>query len=162
MDIVIKTMETDDEIRGKAYVHWKAWQEAYRGIVDQQYLDGMTLEKCESIAYRWLDNILVTKDGDSVVGFAGYGKARDDDLENAGEVFAIYILSDYYGRGVGYALMQAALARLADYSQVAVWVLKDNKRAIRFYERCGYRFDGREQTLRLGSPIVEARMVLKK
>ena len=105
MDIVIKKMEAEDEIKGKAYVHWKAWQEAYRDIVDRQYLDGLTLEKCEGIAYRWPDNILVAKDGDSVVGFVGYGKARDDDLDNAGEVFAIYILAAYYGRGVGYALM---------------------------------------------------------
>ncbi len=28
---IIKPMETDEEIRGKAYVHWKAWQEAMQG-----------------------------------------------------------------------------------------------------------------------------------
>ena len=33
-DILIKPMETEDEIRGKAFVHWKSWQESYRGIVD--------------------------------------------------------------------------------------------------------------------------------
>ena len=27
MNIVIKKMETDAEIKGKAYVHWKSWQE---------------------------------------------------------------------------------------------------------------------------------------
>ncbi|WP_022778856.1 hypothetical protein [Butyrivibrio sp. AE3009] len=46
MSIEIKKMETDDEFKGKAYVHWKGWQEAYTGIVDQGYLDGLTLEKC--------------------------------------------------------------------------------------------------------------------
>lgn len=34
MDIIIKPMESDSEIRGKAYVHWKAWQDAYSGLVD--------------------------------------------------------------------------------------------------------------------------------
>ena len=144
MNVTIKKMETDDEIKGKAYVHWKSWQEAYPGIVDQQYLDELTLEKCESIAYRWLDNIIIAKDGDAVVGFAGYGKYRNDELENTGEVFAIYILAEYYGRGVGYRLMQEALSQLADYPKIAVWVLKDNKRAINFYKRCGYRLDGRQ------------------
>ena len=162
MNVTIKKMETDDEIKGKAYVHWKSWQEAYPGIVDQQYLDELTLEKCESIAYRWLDNIIIAKDGDAVVGFAGYGKYRNDELENTGEVFAIYILAEYYGRGVGYRLMQEALAQLADYPKIAVWVLKDNERAINFYKRCGYRLDGREEILQLGSPVTEVRMILER
>ena len=59
MDITIKKMETDDEIRGKAYVHWKSWHEAYRGIVSDAYLDGMTLEKCTDIAFKWPDNLIV-------------------------------------------------------------------------------------------------------
>ena len=162
MNIVMKKMESDDEIKGKAYVHWKSWQEAYPGLVDQRYLDSLTLDKCEKTAYRWLDNIIVAKDGDSVVGFVGYGKYRDDELENAGEVFSIYILSEYYGKGVGYRLMKAALSQLTEYPRIAVWVLKNNQRAIRFYERCGYRFDGREEMLVLGSPVIEARMLLER
>ena len=155
-------METDDEIKGKAYVHWKSWQEAYPGIVNQQYLNELTLDKCESIAYRWLDNIIIAKDGDAVVGFAGYGKYRNDELENTGEIFAIYILAEYYGRGVGYRLMQKALSQLSDYPKIAVWVLKDNKRAINFYKQCGYRLDGREEILQLGSPVTEVRMILER
>jgi len=54
--------------------------------------------------------------------------------------------------------MQAGLGKL-DYPQVAVWVLKDNIRAIKFYEKCGFRFDGREEELALGTPIVEVRMI---
>ena len=155
-------METDDEIKGKAYVHWKTWQEAYRGLIDQEYLDGLSLEKYESIAYRIPDNTAIAKDGDAVVGFVSYGKYRKEDLENTGEVFAIYVLAAYYGRGVGYRLMQEALSQLADYPEIAVWVLKDNKRAIHFYERCGYRLDGREETLQLGSPVTEVRMILNR
>ena len=53
MNIELKKMETDDEIKGKAYVHWKSWHEAYPGLVDQGYLDAMTLEKCEKMAYSY-------------------------------------------------------------------------------------------------------------
>ncbi len=114
------------------------------------------------MAYRWTENMIVAKDGDRVVGFAGYGASRDDDLDGAGEVFAIYILPDYYGKGVGYRLMKEAVARLEDHDRIAVWVLKENERAIRFYERFGYRFDGREETVTLGTPATEVRMILER
>ncbi|MEE3471918.1 MAG: GNAT family N-acetyltransferase [Butyrivibrio hungatei] len=44
----------------------------------------------------------------------------DEELPEAGEIFAIYILEEYYGTGVGQALMQAGLDEL-DYPVVAVW-----------------------------------------
>ena len=49
MEIIIKPMETEDEIRGKAFVHWKSWQESYRGIVDDGYLDRMISTGIQSI-----------------------------------------------------------------------------------------------------------------
>ncbi len=45
LNITIKPMESENEIKGKAYVHWKGWHEAYSGIVNQAYLDNFTLEK---------------------------------------------------------------------------------------------------------------------
>ena len=58
--------------------------------------------------------------------------------------------------------MQEGLAKLEDYPQIAVWVLKENKRAIEFYKRCGFEFDGREEEIKLGTPVVEVRMVLDR
>ena len=55
MSILIKKMETDEEIRGKAYVHWRSWQETYPGMMDEAYLDSRTLGKCEEQAFRWRD-----------------------------------------------------------------------------------------------------------
>lgn len=159
MKITVKKMETDDEIRGKAYVHWKSWQEAYPGLVDQEYLNQLTLEKCETISYKWTENILIAKDEEKVVGFAGYGKYRNEELENTGEIFAIYILKDYYGKGVGQILMKEALDMIKEYPKTAVWVLKGNDRAIRFYEKCGFQCDGREEEIKLGTYVTEIRMI---
>ena len=69
--ITLKKPETDEELRGKAYVHWKAWHEAYPGLVSDAYLRTLTLEKCEEMAFRQTDGILIAKDGDSAVGFVG-------------------------------------------------------------------------------------------
>ena len=158
MDIELRKMETDDEIRGKAYVHWKAWHEAYPGLVDQGYLDAMTLEKCEKMARSWTDNLIVAKDKGRVIGFVGYGD-RGAEAPDTGEIFALYVLSEYYGKGVAQQLMRAGLDRLKDYPRVCLWVLKKNKRAIRFYRKFGFVPDGEEMISKV-IKAEEIRMVL--
>ncbi len=161
-NVVIKKMESEDEINGKGYVHYKSWHETYTGLIDSDYLERQTLEKCIATAHRWPDNILVAKDGDKVVGFVGYGTYRDDTLPACGEVFAIYVLAAYHGQRVGYELMKAAIEKLSAYKKVAVWVLKGNERAIRFYKRFGFRFDGTEAEIMLGTPNTELRMIFER
>ncbi len=158
--IVIKKMETEDEIKGKAFVHWKSWQEAYPGMIGKQYLDRLTIEKCEQIAFNWQDGMLIAKDGERVIGFVGYGH-REEDSPECGEVFALYVLSEYYGKGVGLRLMEDALERLKGYAEICLWTLKENKRAIRFYRKCGFVPDGREKTSKTIA-AEEIRMVLKR
>ena len=155
MEIEIKKMETDEEVRGKAYVHWASWHAAYTGLIDQAYLDKLTPEKCEEIACRWPDNILIAKDGERVLGFLGFG----DEGADTGVIFALYVLPEYWGTGVGQKLMEAGLTKLSAYPKIALWVLKGNARAIRFYEKNGFRADGEEKDLAaLGAS--EIRMIL--
>ena len=162
MNITIKKPETDEEIEGKGYVHYKSWQETYPGLIDQKYLDSMSVEKSVAVAYRWRDDdMFVAKDGEAVVGFVCFGKCRDDDLTDAGEIYAIYVLAKYYGKGVGRALMDAALEQLVQ-PRVAVWVLQGNERAIRFYRKCGFVLDGMKKALKLGTAVYELRMVLNR
>ena len=160
MSIVIKKMDTEDEIKGKAFVAWRSWHEAYPGLVSQEYLDNLTLEKCEKVAFRLTDGFFVAKDDNQVVGFIGFGD-RGEEAPETGEVFALYVLSEYYGKGVGRELMNKALQQLQGYSTICLWVLKENKRALRFYQKCGFTPDGEE----LVSPncgATEIRMVLAR
>lgn len=159
VNIQIEPMLSDEDINGKAYVHWKSWHETYTGLVDPAYMEKLTLEKCIDIAHRWPQNLLVAKHNNKIIGFVGYGEHRDDALTNCGEVFAIYVLADYHGQKVGYTLMNAALEKLSAYDKIAVWVLKGNEKAIRFYEKFGFRFDGRSQEIMLGAPNTELRMI---
>ena len=160
--IVIKLAETDEELCGRGYVHCTAWQEAYRGIVCDRYLDTMTVEATTVRARKFPENTLVAKDKDKVVGFAVYSPSRDEDLPDAGEVDAIYVLSEYYGRKVGYRLMNEAISRLSEFDTIFVWVLEKNERAIRFYHRYGFEFDGSKKEWNLGTPVTIVRMVKKR
>lgn len=137
-------METDEEIRGKAYVHWSGWRTAYPGLVSSEYLNKLTLETCEQKAFLWRDNLLVAKEGERVIGFVGYG-GRGEAEPDTGEVFALYVLPEYWGTGVAQKLMEAALSELSAYPKIALWMVKGNARANRFYEKCGFRPTGREK-----------------
>lgn len=156
MDISIIPMTTQQDMDGKGYVHWKSWQETYTGLVDSAYMERLTLERCVEMAHRWPRNILVAKDGEQIVGFVGYGESE---TPHWGEVFAIYVLGEYHGQKIGYKLMNAAFEKLSGYNKIAVWVLKGNEKAIRFYERYGFRLDGAEKEIILGTPNTELRMV---
>ena len=156
-------LSSEQEARAKASVHHEAWKEAYRGLIDQAYLDARTLELSETFAlraYREGCKTLLAKVDDRVVGFADYGPYRGDDLPDAGEVYAIYLLESYYRQGIGTLLMRKALACLRQYPRVVVWVLEGNGRAISFYRSFGFEFDGSEKQLVLGNPVTEQRMVL--
>ena len=143
-------------------MHCTAWQEAYRGIVCDRYLDSMTVEATTARARKFPENTLVAKDKEKVVGFAVYSLSRDEDLMDAGEVVAIYVLSEYYGHKIGYRLMNEAVSRLSEYNTIFVWVLEQNERAIRFYHRYGFEFDGCKKQLNLGTPVPAVRMILKR
>ena len=160
--IIIKSAETDEELCGRGYVHCTSWQEAYRGIVCDRYLDTMTVEATTARARNFPDNTLVAKDKEKVVGFAVYGPSRDEDLTNAGEVVAIYVLKEYYNKKIGYRLMNEAISRLGEYNTVFVWVLEKNERAIRFYQKYGFEFDGCKKQLNLGTPVSAVRMIKKR
>ncbi len=160
MGITLKKMETDEEIKGKAYVHWKSWHEAYSGIVNREYLDRLTLEKCEKMAYSWPENTIVAEENGNVIGFVCYGD-RGEEAPDVGEIFALYVLAEYYGKDIGRKLMDAGLEQIKHFSQVRLWVLRENRRAIRFYEKCGFLPDGTEMT-NANISATEIRMVLKR
>ena len=158
MKIIIKTMETPEEIEGKSLVHWQTWREAYDDLLPANYQETMTLEKCRFFSQKYPENTLIAMDGKKVVGFISYGNYRDETIQ-AGEIIALYVLKDYYGKGVSKQLMHAAFVALDQFSEIYLWVLKDNKRAIAFYQKMVFTFDGQEQILTLGKPVKELRMI---
>jgi N-acetylglutamate synthase-like GNAT family acetyltransferase len=77
----------------------------------------------------------------TVVGFVGVGPGRDSAAAaQAGELYAIYLRPDQWGRGIGAQLHSATIQRLSTLglTQVTLWVLEGNERAIGFYHRNGW------------------------
>ena len=158
MVITVKQMETPEEIEGKSIVHWHTWREAYDDLLPAEFHETMTLDRCRFFSQKYPENTLIATDGKKVVGFISYGNYRDETIQ-AGEIIALYVLKDYYGKGVSKQLMHAAFVALDPFSEIYLWELKDNKRAIAFYQKMGFTFDGQEQILKLGKPVKELRMM---
>lgn len=155
---------TIEDAKGKGFVHYTSWMETYTGLINQEYLDTRSLDRCIVIAKRHPENTFVLEIDNKLVGFACYNKSRDEDLCNAGEIMAIYILKEYYGQGLGRKLMDACLSELREYNKVCVWVLYDNIRAINFYKHLGFIIDGKEKYVSVSdtTSLHEIRMVLNK
>jgi GNAT superfamily N-acetyltransferase len=103
--------------------------------------------------------VWVAEEGGRIVGFASIGDSRDTGGEGEGELLSIYVLPEAWGSGAGAGLMAVARDALrARYPTSVLWVLEDNPRARRFYEREGWRTDGERRADEvLGIAVAEVR-----
>jgi ribosomal protein S18 acetylase RimI-like enzyme len=128
-----------------ATVHVAAWKEAYRGIVADEFLDNLSIQRRTE---QWTNSLsneahpyhhaFVAEVNGQVVGFSNFGVAQIKDTGFDGELFAIYILKAAHKMGVGRMLVQAVVNGIRDMGgkSMMVWVLKDNP-ASGFYEKLG-------------------------
>jgi ribosomal protein S18 acetylase RimI-like enzyme len=102
--------------------------------------------------------IRVASDAGRVVGFAKIGPVAfpGDWLPSDIELYQLYVLSGWFGSGIGVALMDWVIetARARGYRRLVLSVFVDNHRARRFYARYGMREIGRFEFM-VGSHVDE-------
>jgi GNAT superfamily N-acetyltransferase len=83
----------------------------------------------------------------------------DGEDGSVAELYALYVRPAWWSTGTGRALMERVLARSsrAGYLSIALWVLRDNHRARRFYERAGFAPDGATNVLERVGGVTELR-----
>ncbi len=71
-------------------------------------------------------------------------RSRSSDFSDLGEIISIYLLPQYIGKGYGKPLLDAAVGGLeqSGFDDIFLWVLEDNLRARRFYEKAGFTPSG--------------------
>ncbi|MDQ5824002.1 MAG: GNAT family N-acetyltransferase [Chloroflexota bacterium] len=134
-----------EDVPGIARVHIESWRTTYKDMVPQHIIESFTYEQREELWRRALSPgsrsfVYVAEEGDEVVGFASGGPAREDAPHHAAELYAIYLLQEHQGKGIGRRLFEAVvreLARRGLYS-MAIWVIAQNP-ACGFYEAMGGR-----------------------
>jgi ribosomal protein S18 acetylase RimI-like enzyme len=141
---------TPDDAHALADMHVASWRETYPGIVPDKMLASLSVESRASIWVQIMREpatagstvvYLAEHDG-TIIGFGSCGGQRTEDLKNKGydgEVTAIYVLREFQKRRIGTRLFRAVSSDLIrrGFSAAALWVLRDNLRARRFYEYHG-------------------------
>lgn len=139
-----------------AATHVAAWRAGYADQLPDEFLANLSVE---ARAVSWRETLSRTGETAShtllvlverkVMGFASVGSCRDSDARKGmGELWALYVHPAVWGTGLGSALHQAAVGELCDlgFTRATLWVLTSNARARGFYERRGWRSDGRTKT----------------
>jgi ribosomal protein S18 acetylase RimI-like enzyme len=72
-------------------------------------------------------------------------------------IHSVYVLPDYWGRGVGRKLVSALLSALSQdrYVLARLWTNASNHRARRLYETLGFHLTDLNATNHRGAPIVQ-------
>lgn len=152
-----------DDLAGEvAHILVHTWQVAYKGIMPEDYLSNISVPKrTERIRASILEGreeiYLFYLDGQPA-GTAILNKYRDEQATDTdGEITAFYFLPEYWGRGCAKQAMDFCQAHLRQrgYTNIRLWVLEENARARRFYEKCGFRFDGGRNEIQIGKPLTD-------
>ncbi len=128
-----------------AQIHVQAWQETYRGLMPQAFIERQSVAQRRAMWERILGDpassstVVVAEIQGVVVGFASGGPSRSDDGEADVELYAIYVLKAHHRKGLGGALCRQLLGELAQKGakRALIWVLDGNAGARRFYEALG-------------------------
>ncbi|MDX8345253.1 GNAT family N-acetyltransferase [Rossellomorea sp. YZS02] len=152
------------DAKGLASVHINSWRTTYQGIVSQEYLQSLSIGEKED---KWVqilsgahDTYVCTMEDNKIAGFVSIGKERSGVYE--GELYAIYILKEYQGRGIGEKLFELAISKLKKqgFNSMWIWVLKENP-SKHFY----YRYKPilvKEERLKIGKEFHQEEGLLLK
>ncbi len=136
----------DEDAQEFCALRIQAWHESYQDIIDSKTLESLDLE--EDIArYRAASltnpqnqvSRYVAVIEDKIAGFIIVGPERIKPSPSKGEVYALYVLHEFKGQGIGKALWQHGTQILLkrDLTPFGVWVFKENKEARKFYAAIG-------------------------
>ena len=146
-----------------AEIHAAAARAAYKGLVPDDQLDALAPSTREAKWRQAIEfaepQVHVAVQGDEVVGFVGFDRSRDPKTPSTtGEIWALYVKPEHWGKGVGVALWDAAREGLEEEgcTLVTIWVPLRNERALRFVELAGFKREMKTaKTTSLGNVKIE-------
>ncbi len=152
MEMIIRKVQQGDEA-DLAYIQTESWKAAFKDILDPETLTRCTdIEKATDMYRTLLEEnkgngyVLIAEGKPHCI--AWWDGARDADFAGSAELICIHSLPDKWRRGYGSRMMKQVLSdiKVAGYSEVILWVFKENLRAIAFYKALGFSATEHEKT----------------
>ncbi len=143
MNISIRNARIEDA-PAIARINIESWRSTYRGRIAEETLDGM---KFEDYLNKW--NVILTtlvqrgsfcfvaeNDKGEPVGYAFCGPNTHEKFSFDGELYAIYLLKEYQGQGIGRKLFVKSIEEFGRRSifSMLLFVLSSNTGSRKFYE----------------------------
>ncbi|MDA1326394.1 MAG: GNAT family N-acetyltransferase [Proteobacteria bacterium] len=163
-DTIVVRRGRGDDAASIARVHVESWRSTYAGMLPKDML--LKLSSADHEA-RWWRHVLgrfrrrhyvyvAEHETDGVIGFISGGPARESGLDPEAEIYALYLLDEFQGEGVGRALFLRLANRLNRECgpSLVVWVLSENPSRY-FYEAMGGRRIGRRSERMGGAEVQE-------
>jgi ribosomal protein S18 acetylase RimI-like enzyme len=156
--MLIRKMLPEDAAQ-VGFIHVKAWQVAYKGILHQSFLDSLDLEKrTEGWRKGMKENpslvrLVAEKEGEILGFICGLNNRKLDVLPASDcELWAIYVRPGLFRSGIGRQLLAKFKEEMkrADKKRLSLWALKANEPGCRFYESQGGVLSSIEHEIKLG------------
>ena len=150
-----------------ADLHVTTWQQAYAGLMPADYLRSLSASQRLPMWQQLLGGsdervaVFVADYEEKPIGFASGGRSTEQGTPTeTGEVWALYLLRQFWGQGIGRQLHDTLLGQLVQlgFVEAVLWVLEANERTRRWYVKRGWQLDGRQKAAELwGAQITEVR-----
>ena len=132
-----------EDQEGMAKIKVDSWQHTYKNIIDQKYLDSLNYEEQTN---KYIDSfdeykstVLVAEDTNNhkIIGYACFSTEVNEFADS--ELISLYLDPKHTKKGIGTSLFREVTKELKKYNKktMILWCIKDNKNAIKFYEKLG-------------------------
>lgn len=140
-----------EDALGVAIVNVYTWKTAYSGLIPDEIIDSRIDRVIEIANRNRIDieagnNFIVAKEDNTVIGFAWYGKSRNEEFVDTGEIYALYVLSGFQGKGIGRDIFTLCIEELKKLgcNSVIINCLEGNN-SIEFYKHMGGKVLGKRK-----------------
>lgn len=140
-DLIIRPL-TKDDVAGAAEIKVNGWKTAYKGIIDDSVLNGLSYENYKIMFENFVgdETFLVAVLDGKVVGYCRYSNESSSSLSYVDcELVAIYVHPNFKGKGIGTKMFNYVINLFNNQNKdnMILWCLEDNIDSLRFYENMG-------------------------
>ncbi|MGM9618373.1 MAG: GNAT family N-acetyltransferase [Oscillospiraceae bacterium] len=131
------------DIKQIAEIKVDGWRSAYKGIIDDEFLNAMSISKqIDNIHNYSLDTMFVAENDNEILGFCriyDYSEPVYDDKEIDCEIREIYVKPNLKRMGIGSELFHFTKDYFSQNGKRKLYLgcLKNNYSARKFYEKMG-------------------------